>query len=213
MVLVDSRGAQYAVGALVVAWLLHAWLRSRARLHAITRHGQPLPTPPDTLPLVGNGLKFLQARWKLFGWFDQCQRLFGYTTVALSVPSLPPAVLIHDPRNLDFVFKNEGVFTKGTFVKGRSWDLFGNGIINADGDFWKLQRKAGLAFLTSANLRVLTDVALPQYLCQSVNGVKKRVEAGEAVDLQHVFHEITTKLMGKMAYNASQELPPPTLSR
>jgi hypothetical protein len=74
---------------------------------------------------VGNGIQFLQSRWKLFAWFDTCQRQFGYETVALSVPTLPPGVLIHSPQNLEFVFKNEGLFTKGEFVKQRSWDLFG----------------------------------------------------------------------------------------
>lgn len=179
-----------------------------------------LRIPPGTLPLVGNGLKFLQSRWSLFSWFDQCQRQFGYETVALAVPTLPPAVLIHSPQNLGYVFKNEGLFTKGNFVKRRSWDLFGrrtpelrlptcqltrlagNGIINADGDFWRLQRKAGLSFLNTANLRVLTDVALPNYLLESVTELESSIGQG-VVDLQHVFHEITTKLMGKMAYNAS----------
>lgn len=165
----------------------------------------PQPTlsnrkPPNTLPLVGNGLQFLQERWKLFGWFDKCQRQFGYETVSLTVPTLPPGVLIHDPRNLEFVFKNEGIFTKGDFVKGRSWDLFGNGIINADGDMWRTQRKAGLSFLNTANLRVLTDIALPRYLFQSVKDLASKRD-GQVVDLQHVFHEITTKLMAKMAYN------------
>lgn len=78
----------------------------------------------------------------------------------------------------------------------------GNGIINADGDFWKLQRKAGAAFLTPANMRVLTDVALPQYLSESISELEASIN-GNIVDLQHVFHEITTKLMGTMAYNAS----------
>jgi len=150
--------------------------------------------------LVGNGIKFLQARWKLFGWFNDCQRQFGYETVALTVPTLPPGVLIHDPHNLEYVFKNEGVFTKGTFVKGRSWDLFGDGIINAEGELWKVQRKAGLSFLNTANLRVLNEVVLPQNLLASVRNLKRRT-SDETVDLQHVFHEITTKLMGKMAYN------------
>ncbi len=81
--------------------------------------------PPGTLPLVGNGLNFIQSRWKLFGWFDNCQRQFGYETVALTVPTLPPGVLIHSPQNLEYIFRNEGLFTKGVFVKGRSWDLFG----------------------------------------------------------------------------------------
>lgn len=81
--------------------------------------------PPNTLPLVGNGIKFLQSRWDLLSWFEQCQREFGYETAALRVPTLPPGVLIHDPKNLEFVFKNEGLFTKGEFVKRRAWDLFG----------------------------------------------------------------------------------------
>lgn len=59
-----------------------------------------------------------------------------------------------------------------------------------------------MAFLNLANLRVLTEVALPQYLRESVLDLESGVNQG-TVDLQHVFHEITTKLMGKMAYNAS----------
>lgn len=68
-----------------------------------------------------------------------------------------------------------------------------------------MQRKAGMAFLNTANLRVLTDVALPQYLSEAVEELKSSIGKGP-VDLQHVFHEITTKLMGQMAYNASSPL-------
>ncbi|KAK0617035.1 cytochrome P450 [Immersiella caudata] len=193
MGLVDTKAAVYAVGLVIVALLLRASTR-----RSISRNGEPLRKPPNTLPLVGNGIQFLQDRWKLFAWFGKCQRIFGYETVALTVPTLPPGVLIHDPRTLDFVFKNEGIFTKGNFVKGRSWDLFGSGIINADGEMWKVQRKAGLSFLNTANLRVLTEVALPQYLRDSIAELKA---ATGVVDLQHIFHEITTQLMGKMAYN------------
>ncbi|EAA28836.2 cytochrome P450 [Neurospora crassa] len=190
--------AHYVVAVALVAFLIRAFVLSQ--WNTIKRNGERLKKPPNTLPLVGNGLQFLQSRWKLFSWFDACQRKFGYETVAISVPTLPPGVLIHDPRNLDYVFKNEGIFTKGNFVKGRTWDLFGNGIINAEGDFWKTQRKAGLSFLNTANLRVLTDVALPQYLSESISQLRSSTN-GTVVDLQHVFHEITTKLMGKMAYN------------
>lgn len=190
---VDSKAALYALVIVIVTLVLR--IPSR---RSIRRNGEPLRKPPNTLPLVGNGIQFLQNRWKLFAWFDKCQRIFGYETVALTVPTLPPGVLIHDPKNLEYVFKNEGTFTKGDFVKGRSWDLFGNGIINADGEMWKTQRKAGMSFLNTANLRVLTEVALPQHLRESIDYLRS---AAGVVDLQHVFHEITTQLMGKMAYN------------
>jgi hypothetical protein len=75
---------------------------------------------------VGNGILFLQARHKLFSWFVKCERQFGFETFQISVPSLPPGVVINDPKNLEYVLKNEGIFAKGDFFKRRSWDLFGN---------------------------------------------------------------------------------------
>ncbi|KAH9890149.1 cytochrome P450 [Xylariomycetidae sp. FL2044] len=170
------------------------------RNQTIRRNGAPLRKPPDTLPVVGNGILFLQARQKLFSWFVKCERQFGHETFQITVPTLHPGVVINDPKNLEYVFKNEGLFVKGDFVKSRSWDLFGHGIINADGDLWKAQRKAGLNFLNTSNLRILTDVALPRYLNQSIDGLRKHAVDGSVVDLQTVYHEITSQLMGKMAY-------------
>lgn len=172
---------------------------------------------------MGNGIRFLQERQKLFAWFSRCEQLFGYETLQISVPSLPPGVIISDPKNLDFVFKNESIFAKGEFFKSRSWDLFGtcsrfsggsrplyslttstgNGIINVDGDLWRLQRKAGLSFLSAANVRTLTADVLPLYIAEGVHYLMERLD-GTVVDLQYVFHEITTQLMGNMAYNVSQ---------
>jgi hypothetical protein len=130
----------------------------------------------------------------------KCERIFGFETFEISVPSLPPGVVINDPKNLEYVMKNEGIFGKGNFFKSRSWDLFGNGIINADGELWKVQRKAGLHFLNTANLKVLTDDALPKYLEETVSKLKATREQ-ETLDLEGVFHELTTQLMGRMAYD------------
>lgn len=168
---------------------------------AIQRNGVALPRPPNTLPILGNGILFLQARQKLFSWFVKCSHLYGHETFQIFVPSLPPGVVINDPKNLEYVFKNEGIFAKGDFFKRLSWDLFGSGIINADGELWRVQRKAGLSFLSKENLKVLTDVALPRYLGQSIEELKSKAATGDVVDLQGVFMEITSLLMGKMAYN------------
>lgn len=55
--------------------------------------------------------------------------------------------------------------------------------------------------MTTKNLQVLTDVAMPQYLAQSIDHLKAMSETGREADLQVVFHEITSQVMGKMAYN------------
>lgn len=183
--------------ALICVFLVFVLLRTPK----IRRNGIPLRKPPNTLPIVGNGLLFLQDRQKLFSWFTKCERQFGLETFQITVPTLHPGIVVNNPKILDYIFKNEGMFSKGNFVKQRTWDLFGNGIINADGELWKAQRKAGSHFLNAANLRVLTDTALPRYLGQAISRLRSRVEKGQIVDLQLVFHEITSQLMGKMAYD------------
>ncbi|CAJ2505094.1 Uu.00g124880.m01.CDS01 [Anthostomella pinea] len=196
MALREGHGLIWVV--LIAALVTYRFL---LRTPSVKRNGLALRQPPNTLPLVGNGILFLQARQKLFSWFVKCERQFGYETFQITVPTLHPGVVINDPKNLEYVFKHEGVFAKGDFFKRRAWDVFGNGIINADGELWRVMRKAGLHFLNTSNMRVLTDVALPRYLGQSVDRLKMRAGDGSVVDLQTVFHEITSQLMGKMAYD------------
>ncbi|KAM5346463.1 hypothetical protein ACJ41O_009468 [Fusarium nematophilum] len=197
MALLSLNSSQILLLVALVAFVL--WIRETSA-PKITRNGERLRKPPNTLPIVGNGILFLQPRQRLFAWFVRCERLFGYETLHISVPSLPPGVIVSDPASLDFVFRNEGVFEKGAFFKQRSWDLFGHGIINVDGELWRLQRKAGLRFLSAPTLRALTSVRLPEYLGQAVEFLVSRRD-GEVVDLQGVVHEVTTQLMGRMAYN------------
>ncbi|EPE04978.1 cytochrome p450 [Ophiostoma piceae UAMH 11346] len=196
---VDGHQLLYTAAAVLLAVLLFTTLRTPV----IRRNGMPLRKPPNTLPLAGNGILFLQARRKLFAWFVKCQRQFGYETFQVAVPTLPPGVVINDPRILDFVFKSEGaLISKGSFVKGMLWDLFGHGIVNADGDIWRVQRKAGLAFLNTANIRILTDIALPKHLAEILVLLGTSADTKDKeVDLQAVFHELTSCIMGKMAYN------------
>ncbi|KAI1100622.1 cytochrome P450 [Jackrogersella minutella] len=171
------------------------------RTPTLRRNGAPLRKPPNTLPIVGNGILFLRPRQKLFSWFVKCEKQFGHETFQITVPTLPPGVVINDPQNLEYVFRNEGIFSKGDLFKRLSFDLFGSGIINVDGELWKTQRKAGLAFLNASNLRILTDVALPRYLGHAVEHLQAQARVESVVDLQKVFHEITSQLMGKMAYD------------
>lgn len=156
--------------------------------------------PRDTLPLLGNGLRFLAPRQHLFDWFTAQQAVFGRTTYAISVPTLPAGVVVSDPAVVDHVFRHgETLFSKGDFARSRMADLFGHGIINVDGDAWRAQRKAGLAFLSRANLRVLTDVALPAFLEET----EETLDAGkgEVLDMQALFLDVTTRVMSRMAYD------------
>ncbi len=56
--------------------------------------------------------------------------------------------------------------------------------------------------MNKSNLFFLMDVALPKYLHGTVTKLDSS-PFGEVMDLETVFHELTTQLMGRMAYNVS----------
>ena len=175
--------------------------------------------PPYSLPIFGNAIKFLQPRHTLFDWFVQCQKTLGLETYEISVPSLPPGVVIQDPRNLEFVLKNANSITKGEFFRTRSWDLFGvpfvwiygawplictgHGIINADGELWKAQRKAGLSFFSGTSLERFIQTVLPEAFALTRARLLECAQSGTGIDLQDLFLGLTTKAVGRMAYNVS----------
>ncbi|RKF64472.1 Cytochrome P450 94A1 [Golovinomyces cichoracearum] len=165
----------------------------------IQRDGKPLRCAPDSFPLLGHGLVFLRCRQKLLSWFVKCERQFGFETFLLSVPSLPPCVVVTNPKNVEWILKNEVLFSKGSFVKNRLWDLFGNGIINVDNELWKMQRKCGLKFFSKTNLENIMTLALPHYLSQTVEVLESSDDS--TIDMNNIFHELTTQLMGRVAYN------------
>ncbi|CAJ0546471.1 Ff.00g010980.m01.CDS01 [Fusarium sp. VM40] len=163
----------------------------------ITRHGRPIRKSPNSLPIVGNGLLFLRPREELLVWFTRC----GYETLSISIPTLPPGVIISDPANLEYVFQHEEKFQKGDFFGARLQDLFGYGIVNVDGNLWKQQRKAGTKFFTTSMIRTLTHRDLPELLQQAVSNLHPVARGSMVVDLECVFHEITTQLIGRLAYD------------
>ena len=139
----------------------------------------------------------------------EIQPQMGMDTFELQIPTLPPAALINDPKNLEFILKDTELFVKGDFVKSNTWELFGHGILNADGQLWRVQRKAGLRFFSNSNLQYFIDHILPPLLRDLHDRLEKAAVNPSTIDLQAEFLELTTRLMGKVAYDVdiSPELP------
>lgn len=149
----------------------------------------------------------MKPRHELFQWFTQCQRKYGLETLEISVPTLPSGVVISSPANLEFVLKNEHLVSKGDFVKSRSRDLFGNGIINASGELWKAQRKAGLKFFSGSNLDAMVELILPEAYSRMHTRLSKLAKDGTVVDMQSIFLDFTSFIMGHMAYDVRLTYP------
>ncbi|CAF9926782.1 MAG: hypothetical protein GOMPHAMPRED_004220 [Gomphillus americanus] len=185
--------------SLIVLILGYIFFSERSR--AIRRNGERLPRPRGTLPFAGFGLWFLRPKYQLLDWLVKLQPGFGLETYELAIPTLPPAILINDPKVLEFVLKNHETFIKGNTFRKASWDLFGNGILNTDGELWRIQRKAGLRFFTNSNLMHFIDVVLPPLMRALHQKLEKAASNGCVIDLQEALLEVTTGLMGRVAYD------------
>ena len=77
----------------------------------------------------------------------------------------------------------------------------GNGILNVDGELWRIQRKAGLRFFSNSNLQHFIDNILPKLLVDFEKRLNGAAESDSMIDLQEEFLILTTRLMGEVAYD------------
>lgn len=79
----------------------------------------------------------------------------------------------------------------------------GHGIINASGEIWKAQRKAGLKFFSGTNLEFMVEDVLPDAYSKMKLALDKAIDDKATVDMQKLFLDLTTSVVGQMAYDAS----------
>ena len=88
-------------------------------------------------------------------------------------------------------------------LPGAELTVSGYGIINASGELWRAQRKAGLKFFGSENLDVLIEDVLPEAYQKARAELVELAKTGKLIDLQRFFLDLTTTVVGHMAYDAS----------
>ena len=82
-------------------------------------------------------------------------------------------------------------------------DFKGHGIINSDSEMWRTQRKAGLKFFTGSNLDTLVEEVLPNAYMQTRSILLQHAESSQTLDLEAVLLDLTTAVVGRMAYDVS----------
>lgn len=186
--------------------LLLIILYTYAAPRTVTREGVSIRFAPDGIPIFGHGIQFLRQRHDLLDWFTKLQRKYGFETLQVSIPTLPAGVIISDPVNIEFVLKNEQLVGKGEFTRTRLDALFKRGIINANGDLWSSQRKSGSKFFSGSQLEVMVEEVLPEAIQRVRTNLNKHINSGAVVDMQNVFLDYTSFIMGHMAYDVSFQI-------
>ncbi|XP_038981724.1 cytochrome P450 94A1-like [Phoenix dactylifera] len=124
-------------------------------------------------------------------------RILEWTTeLVLASPTytitMPSTVITSNPKNIEHILKtNFRNYPKGDDFMAIFSELLGHGIINSDGDHWKLQRKAASREFSTKNIRtIILDKVGSEVADRLVLLLSKAAATGASLDL----HDLLDRL-------------------
>lgn len=151
--------------------------------------------PDDIKDLLGGAL--FQALYK---WMVESGPVYLLPTGPVS-----SFLVISDPAAAKHVLRSTDNSTRNLYDKGLVAEvakfLFGDGFAIAGGDLWKARRRAVAPSLHRAYLEVMMDRVFGQSALFAVEKLDKAEKAGQAVNMEAVFSQLTLDIIGKSVFN------------
>ncbi|KAH7298396.1 hypothetical protein KP509_25G041300 [Ceratopteris richardii] len=162
--------------------LIYACLRVWAH-----RRAQHYSKDPKTWPILGSHLEASRNYDRLLDWttsfFDEDHRTVKMTFLARR------SYYTVDPANVEHILKtNFQNYPKGVESHRRLFDLLGNGILNTDGETWRMHRKLGSLEFSVKKLRHLTSSV---YKKNALKLLERLYGSNEGVDAQELLLDMT----------------------
>lgn len=157
---------------------------------------------PTNWPVIGALPAITVNAGRIHEWLTESLRAAGLSFVIKGPWGSPVDVLITaDPANVAHVFtSNFANYPKGEEFAGL-FDVLGDGIFNADGESWALQRRKAHALLSDPRFRAAVAASTARKLRDGLVPLLDGVAAsGEAVDLQDVFVRLTFDLTAMFVF-------------
>ncbi|KAG0277065.1 hypothetical protein BGZ95_006575 [Linnemannia exigua] len=182
-----------------------AFLTYKYRSHAIgTRRRPDLKEPKGSVPFFGH--MFLMASMpstELYDYFERTYRELG-PVWSISLPGIGRMIQGDSPELLEHVLKtNFWAYHKGPHFTGSMRDVFGEGILSADGESWKFQRKQATHLFNVHAFREYTSEVFNKEAQKVIEHLGKAADAGSDVDFHAVMHAFTLDVFGSVSFGES----------
>ncbi|KAF4321175.1 hypothetical protein JM18_004364 [Phytophthora kernoviae] len=158
--------------------------------------------PASTLPILGNTLDVLLFnRYRMSDWInDQTDASNGQPWM-LQLLFQPPWVVLSMPSDLNDVFKNQfDVFEKGGTLGDISFDVLGNGLLNANGDKWKQQRRAASHLFSTRSIRDIMEPVIRDKALQLRNVLAQCADRDQVVSMKSLLGKFTSDVFTRIGF-------------
>ncbi|XP_004301073.1 PREDICTED: cytochrome P450 94B3-like [Fragaria vesca subsp. vesca] len=154
-------------------------------------------------PILGSLPEFLKNRHRFLDWTTEILRNCPTNTAVFFSPGKVHAIVTANPLNVEHILQiNFENYPKGERVISLFNDFLGDGIFNADGELWKVQRKtASYAFNIKSLRNFVMDNVSFEIETRLVPLLVRASDTGCRLDLQDVLERFAFDNICKMASN------------
>nr|AKH04259.1 putative hydroxylase [Taxus baccata] len=157
---------------------------------------------PKSYPLLGCLISFWKNQSRLCEWYTDLLRESPTQTITVQRVGAITTVVTANPENVEHILKTRfDNYPKGKIFKAILHDLLGNGIFNADGVIWRMQRKiAGDEFNTKSLRNFIVDSVQTEITERLLPLLLQACQKGSFVDLQDVLRRFSFDNICKVAF-------------
>ncbi|CAI2175104.1 19479_t:CDS:10 [Funneliformis geosporum] len=151
---------------------------------------------PKGYPLIGNLLEIHDKGLVKF----MIETLIKYgPNATFSLPGLGRVITINNPECIEQILKtNFENYNKSPIVHSIVYDVLGDGIFNANGHSWKMQRKLSSHLFNGRKFREIICVVFKEETEIVLKTLDKFARTRETFDLQDLFFRFTMDSFGKI---------------
>lgn len=187
--------------AIFLASQLASWVYSYITMPAEQKNARKLYTLPGSLPFIHDTLSLWRNRHRFHDWSVDNAKLANGVPTLSKILGGPPAIDLVTPQQLEDVQKTHfDCFVKGAIQQAGFYDLFGDGIIMAEGSNWVHQRKTAVSLFSA---RMLRD-QMTQTVYRLLGVVKELLQDAqtkhEQVDLVQLFSRFTIQAFAEIGF-------------
>ncbi|KAJ8770405.1 hypothetical protein K2173_015019 [Erythroxylum novogranatense] len=154
-------------------------------------------------PILGALPEFLRNRNRFLEWTTEVLTKCPTNTAFIKRPGKIQGIITANPLNVEHILKtNFGNYQKGVRFTTFLEDFLGQGIFNANGDVWKLQRKtASYEFNTKSLRNFSIDSLKLEISTRLIPVLSQASKTKRVVDLQDLLERFAFDNICKVAFN------------
>ncbi|GLJ18902.1 hypothetical protein SUGI_0337750 [Cryptomeria japonica] len=157
---------------------------------------------PKSYPFVGCMISFWKNQSRLCEWYTELLRDSPTQTMTIQRLGAITTVMTANPENVEHILKTRFEnYPKGHTFNEILHDLLGNGIFNADGEPWRMQRKiASYEFNTKSLRNFIVDCVQAETTDRLLPLLEQACQSGSVLDFQDVLRRFSFDNICKVAF-------------